>query len=520
VACATARADTISFGSSTIEGEIVSETEDTIVVRIGNGRLTIPRRTVTRIVRTSGAREELAATRARDAAARARMEKAFLAAERFLDPRDRDEARTQLPAGKLAAWLLERGREHLARGEASRATGCLAAAHALEAGTWETRDLEAKARLQVYREAMAAGDGRTASAAIAPLAQWSERQDFTFLRARAEDLAGNEESATALYTLVLERGPGLSRLGANQGELLRALAELAIVAPGRLVEELHRRADMAHGWTRSSSEHLTIFAASERSFSPVELASFELDRTRVLARLGLVESDVPSSHRVVVFAFPSHSGLEALDLPTWADGCAMSRERPDGSLSQTVYVTLSRDGGSLEALPHELAHVFVADAFHLSLPSWATEGVAVYAEPEGARRWQLEIAREALPAGKLLPVETLFRSVTQDLDAKTASVFYAQSCVTFTHLVAKAGSVRRALEVASKLGGGPSRLLELGTTPEGLDAAVRASLAPVTTLTPVPVPVAPPSRRSPVGPVLAVLGTAFLLMRVRARARR
>ena len=104
-----------------------------------------------------------------------------------------------------------------------------------------------------------------------------------------------------------------------------------------------------------------------------------------------------------------------------------------------VDVRATRAGWRTEALPHELAHVVLADRFEsAALPRWLDEGMAILADPAEKRVRHTRGVRRALVAGSQFRLPELL-TLSDYPPAHRWGTFYDQSAALVEYLVARKG---------------------------------------------------------------------------------
>lgn len=527
-----ARADSVFIGQRELHGEIAEETTANVVLRTGSGRITIPRKEITKIVHEEEAEtllhEGRALARNRDRKALELFDRAVVAFRKRGDAdgaavaaKERVKLASRLdrettplvPAGDDGAlsadgslFLLQKDKEdvqifvqahsegdksagsrggskleelalkHLSEFEPRWAVGCFALARDLD----ETKakyffECEAAARLRACGAAVRARDARLALAAIAPVVKERPKDPHVaYLEGRALEIAARPAEAARSYRRALDgvEIPGLADL---PNDLLCVFARMRITgSPPR-----EGSPGFGTSWTRVESDHFVVYHQLGDMFRDDEVRFFESSRDRALVRLELAEADVATMGRLPLFLFKDKAAYTQGGGDTWAGGHAQSGELEDG-LYHLVCTFPGRRTTDSAVIPHELAHVFVREAFpDLVLPVWANEGVAMYCEPEDYRDQRRTTAARLFDLGRWRPVgELLARATLDRSDDATISAFYTESCVVFETLVEMTGGVKPALRLASRMArkGVEQALKELGLSTDAIDAKVRAKL--------------------------------------------
>ncbi len=126
--------------------------------------------------------------------------------------------------------------------------------------------------------------------------------------------------------------------------------------------------------------------------------------------------------------FVRMSGCES-----WSAGCAFYGRRVIASYADAQEFIR-------RILPHEIGHLVFNEFMGKSpAPRWLREGVAQYVEETRQRRQFKRIIQNALYQGKLIPLSTLFSSVSYPSSEESIQVFYAESIGVVEYFVQRHG---------------------------------------------------------------------------------
>ncbi|MGE0713680.1 MAG: hypothetical protein AB7N76_21695 [Planctomycetota bacterium] len=533
LAAAPALADVVKLrNGAEIRGEVLRDDAEGVVVRTSGGKVSLPRKEVasverespgaTLVVRARQALTQGRVTRAKVLLERAKGEKdagAAREAGRLLEELERApapapevrpgqrggpaapkdpfdipeeealfrelerEAQTSKAArSELLGRLAARGRERYdqkqlkeAVGDARRARALAAQLSLPEATQNNLRDLENAARLVLARRALRQRDSALALAAAEPVA--GAAKDLPrpyalaahYLYGRALEASNRVREGEASYRRAIDRDLGAS------GHLMtyRELARLASV--GVPIDE--HSPGVGKGWSWIETNH---FAILHQLSADAELGNrFEGWHAAVCERLGLRNKLPRDLERIPVFIYADEAGYRhSAGARAWTAGHAqrMASSFDDDDEARAVYFYPSPRFE--EVARHEIAHVLVWDALgDPLLPCWASEGAALYAEPDASRAHRLQLAaryREHLKPAK----DYLARMrLPATEDNKEIMLFYIQAGVSFAQ-IADALGVDRAFRVAEGINkdGPEASLRGVGWSLPGFEAAVDREL--------------------------------------------
>lgn len=112
-----------------------------------------------------------------------------------------------------------------------------------------------------------------------------------------------------------------------------------------------------------------------------------------------------------------------------------------------------------DALPHELTHVLLADAFGgRAVPAWVGEGLAVLSESHRKQDQRALEVRRAAAAGMIMPTTRLL-ALEGPPAAQDRDVFYGQSALLVSWLIQRRGRERFLKFVESNRENGPNAAL-------------------------------------------------------------
>lgn len=484
-----ARADVVHLANGNqIQGSVVEETPEQVVVRTLHGRMTIPRKEVARVERESAARTLLRQARfAAETGDRARAERLFEEALDAGDPAVATAARAELDAlrarpapaapaapgkaAKVDRWdgrgdpFVEDEREALIReleeavaarpelgqqllhelyrrGERRHEAGdCrLAASDYRRALRWAPADAveplqqrERRCRVEVAGKALRRGEAALAREAARPVVADADLGRVAgYYLGRSEELLRRPDAARAAFLATL----GAVRVPADRD--LATLRELARLASAGLPIDA-RTPGIAPGWRHVQTDSFSVLL--EQGVDAALPDGLEAARGEVIARLDLKRLDDLGRIALIVFASArSYDGSPGAR--SWSAGHA-TRLRAQDEVVPTIY--LHTEGDVESRLRHELAHILVGDALDdARLPMWTQEGAAIHAETEASRRQWREYARALAAQGGLRPAGAALGQMLLPMtdDAKAIGAFYVQAALLFDVLAARLGPTR------------------------------------------------------------------------------
>lgn len=457
VVAAVVEADVVELTTGrSISGTIVSETDEQVVIKTPDGRLTLPRHLVKSITRQSKGETLLALARERAAAgAHEDAERLYLQAAEDPDPVVARRAQEEL------ATYRER------RERAKRFTPAPSTPMPLPPET-EGEPLEGETLqddLDRARLALERGQHARARKLLDNLLAGNpDDRNLRYLLGRACELGRVDGPAREAYLKVL--GPTFGRdkrETAWLGELARrsvAGEELGPTSPG-----------VGPVWQRVETERFVVYHPFER----VEAWFAEEPEAAlrdVLEKLDVQERELKLHGRIQVFIYPTADDYLAAENMKLAGGHAQSLRAPDGVLK--MIRSYPDRGLYRRTYRHEVAHV-VLGSLYQDLPAWANEGAATYTEPLRSRAFlrQHVVGRAA---NGTLPslVDFMEGEVPRGDTVEDVRVYYGQAVTLFEALLQLCeDSPRKALQVCRRVGReGPDRgLLTEGLSRTSLQAA-------------------------------------------------
>ena len=174
-----------------------------------------------------------------------------------------------------------------------------------------------------------------------------------------------------------------------------------------------------YGWKQKKSHHFRIYYRhAPRNF---------VERVKTKAEgyywnLGQQLKFLHNKWKGEIYLYDSQDDFVRLSgCRSWAAGCAFQGRRIiAGYADAQDFIP--------QILPHELGHL-VFDEFmgKTPAPRWLKEGVAQYVEETRQRRQFKRIIQRALQKGRLIPLSTLFTSVSYPSSKESRRIFYAES---------------------------------------------------------------------------------------------
>lgn len=454
-----ARADVVHLTTGrSISGTIVSETDEQVVIRTPDGRLTLPRSLVASITRQSKGETLLALARERAAAG------AHEDAERLFEQAadDPDPAVARRAQEELAAYRerRERAKRFTPAPSTPMPLPPEAEGKPLEGETLQD-DLD-RARLALER-----GQHARARKLLENLLQGSPGDlGLRYLLGRACELGRVDEPARDAYVRVLGLAGDFrrdARETAWLGELARrsvAGEALSPTSPG-----------VGQAWRRVETERFVVYHTFER-VEPWFAEEPEAALRDVLDDLGVQERELKLQGRIQVFIYPTADDYQAAEDMKLAGGHAQSLQAPDGVLK--MIRSYPDRGLYRRTYRHEVAHVVLGSLF-ADLPAWANEGAATFTEPLRSRAFLRQVVVGRATA-RTLPTLTDFMQgqVPRGATVEDVRAYYGQAVTLFEALLQLCeDSPRKALQVCRRVGKeGPDRgLLTEGLSRTELQAA-------------------------------------------------
>jgi hypothetical protein len=220
-----------------------------------------------------------------------------------------------------------------------------------------------------------------------------------------------------------------------------------------------------HNWLTSETPNFKIFCPPD--VPVVEIGrDCETLRSRLIAKWFGDSNPSVWSPKCLVVLHPSRSsylnsvGLEAADTA----GSSVVVCRAGKVVSRRVDLRGDRIDFRTAALPHELAHVVLADLFPgRSLPRWADEGMAILEDSVSKRSLHLRDLQAAWADGRLFHLRDLLQ-MREYPSHQNWGVFYGQSVSVVEYLVSRSDT-RQFVNFLARL------------AKEDLDAALRETYA-------------------------------------------
>jgi hypothetical protein len=452
-----------------IKGTVISETDEHVVVKTPQGKLTLPRHLVERIERQTKGETQLAL--ARERATQGAFDvaiKLYEQAARDSDPKIARTARRELAALRAnrraepdvvpAPRAKPKPKPKPGGGPANADDSQLPP---LSGGEFARTALARQVVL-----ALRAEDGKQASRLL-DLGQphFAEDRSYLYLRARADEF-GRRESVPVRGYLALIKGKTTATRSTPLGRL-RELARRSLAGEPLSPES---PGASARGWKRIETRHFALYHAFERVepwFAQVPEGALDY----VLKILQIKSSEVVFSGRIQVFMFVKKGDYEKSSGTKLAGGHAQIRYAPDGYLK-----TITLYGGRGQALTtyrHEIAHTVLLELYQ-RMPMWAHEGAAVYTEALFVRgRYRLSFLG-CKKEGTLTDLASFLQGGRpRGKDRAEVHAYYTQASVTFEALCAFLDSPRKTLDLCLRIRavGAEKALAAVGLTLEELDAA-------------------------------------------------
>jgi hypothetical protein len=186
--------------------------------------------------------------------------------------------------------------------------------------------------------------------------------------------------------------------------------------------------DNTHPWRSIEDQEITLhWYESEPDFPEILLQAAVRSKHRLIEEIGAIP-DRP----VHLYLYPSTTDMREAILfePGWAGAQAY----PDHAIL-LMGASVEDRVWAEDTVAHELAHVIVGNVVshcYSSLPTWLSEGLAVYAEGE-LDPGSTESLQRAIEESQLYPIRSLSDGFTEDSDG--AYLSYAQSFSVVDYLI-------------------------------------------------------------------------------------
>jgi hypothetical protein len=238
-------------------------------------------------------------------------------------------------------------------------------------------------------------------------------------------------------------------------------------------EESYQVIDPRHNWKQLTNGQVTLqWYDGDQSFGQSLMNIADQSLTRLANDAG-----VNPSGQIWITIYPTVSELLEVDIHTseWAGGIAYPEYN-----STIMAIGNDELDWAASVIPHELAHL-VTDSVMFNcrgmwLPTWLSEGLAVYAEGN-MPSYYTEIITNALEKGNLPPLRTLERGFSSN--ASEADRSYAHSGILVSFLIEQYGAKKMSGLLSSIKSGlmiDKALLAVYGKDTDGLEAEWRISL--------------------------------------------
>jgi tetratricopeptide (TPR) repeat protein len=290
-------------------------------------------------------------------------------------------------------------------------------------------------------EAIKAGRGTDAAAAFEAALKLTPQEPQLLVGAGvAANMLGRTDDARRFLIDALRKNPALTPASVLLGEVLYRATDL----PGAIAvyeqalahapEDAHlvsrldawrTEAALHNRFGRRYGNHFTVLfeGPAEAELAERAVAILEDAYLRIGTALYTYPADV-----VTVVLYTREQFRDVTQSPDWAGGAF------DGRIRVPVMGALQNPGEFERVLAHEFTHALVRSVAPTGVPFWFNEGLAVVFE-SGDVAEETAIVRDA---AALLPLARLERSFA-GLDAKQATLAYAQSAVAVQSLIERAG---------------------------------------------------------------------------------
>jgi hypothetical protein len=412
LATAQASADVVHLKTGgTINGTVVKDDEKGVVVRTPNGKVTLPRRIVVKIVRQDPGATALGLARERAKSG------AYAEAQRLFEKAAKSEDKA---TAKSAKAELARMQRRMAKSK-TRLIKPRAEWKLPEGVTGVPFDGETlQEQFDRARRAIETGDGGRALRLLKPLlASKPDAPDLQFLVARATEMHTRKVDARELYVQSLGNGFKTSK---------RPTTWLRELARRKLSGEKLRSRDPGVGsdWQRLETRHFAVYSLSK----PEPWVALELERAfqDTLDTFTIEAREVYFPDRVLVYLYPGPKaradveGRGPLGHGSWVVA-------PDGPLQFfSAYANRPFFEGEVR---HLVAHTVLRDIANLD--PWAEEGAARFVEPPSGRAARRAAVRSRTQRPALS--EVLAGDLPRGESQFAQDAFDAQAAVLFETLV-------------------------------------------------------------------------------------
>jgi hypothetical protein len=202
---------------------------------------------------------------------------------------------------------------------------------------------------------------------------------------------------------------------------------------------IRHSAATADGWSVAETTNFRLWHRASRAVAEQVLTNAERTRTAVFQKW-FAEDGGRWAPRCEVCLYPSGCAYqEATGLPQAVPGTSQTRHDSGRIVSRRIDLRGDRAGALETVLPHEVAHVVLADRFDgLPVPCWANEGIAVLTEPGEQHTRHLRNLPRHRDEGRLFGVRALVELSTYP-ERHLTGTFYAQSVSLVQFLAAEKG---------------------------------------------------------------------------------
>lgn len=276
--------------------------------------------------------------------------------------------------------------------------------------------------------------------ASAPSAQRPSAAELTRAGVQAIN-AGKLDDARVQLTAALERDPAFTQASLLLGDVLYRLGSLeaAILVYEKALDHAaghpqilkkldawKKESDLHSRFGQRLSNHFTVMfeGPAEAALAEQAVALLEKAYQRIGGALYTYPSDV-----ITVVLYTREQFRDITQSPEWSGGVF------DGRIRVPVQGALQNMREFERVLSHEFTHALIRGIAPKGVPTWLNEGLAVVFEGSDLSRKQEQVRQ----AGALLPFTQLERSFGR-LNAKEASLAYAQSAVAANALLEQAGA--------------------------------------------------------------------------------
>jgi len=302
-----------------------------------------------------------------------------------------------------------------------------------------------KSAAQLSREgwdALNAGRTQEAAAAFNEALKSAPDQPTLLLGAgAAAHIQGREDDARRLLVDALKIDPSLTPasllLGAvfyQTGDIDAAIAtyEQALTHKPdhpqltRQLEAWRREAALHSGFGRKLGDHFTVLfeGPAEAQLADRAVAILESAYNQIGTALYAYPTDV-----LTVVLYTREQFRDVTQSPDWAGGSF------DGRIRVPVLGALENKAEFERVLRHEFTHALIYSIAPRGVPFWLDEGLAVHFEGSSLARQEQQVRDAETP----ISLSRLERSFA-DLNAKEASLAYAESAVAVDALMSDAGA--------------------------------------------------------------------------------